>query len=212
MRHGMAANFKPETAQFLQLLRREIARSAKQPAGDIKRRFKPELLQQGRYSDEVGFTAIIKGDCNSRLSREIQGCTHAEASPAGIFQPCQLSSKIACLQDVARITWSGLAKCPPGQFQLVIHQENYAIHNYGGAGCNRSFNNVISGCRNLGPHAMSPERSGSLLLQRSSVFSRVWTHPSALTTRAAPPATSHSCFGINVNVMSAKPAATLASL
>src|SRR6266700_3886514 len=104
MRHGMAANFKPETAQFLQLLRREIARSANEPRGDIKRRFKAELLQQGRYSDEVCFAAIIKGDYNSRLSREVQSCTHAEASPAGIFQPCHLSSKIAYLQDVARIT------------------------------------------------------------------------------------------------------------
>src|SRR5712691_394095 len=129
MRHGMAANFKPEMAQFLQLLRREIARSAKQSRGDIKRCFKPELPQQGRCSDKVGFAAVIKGDYNSRLSREVQSCTHAEASPAGIFQPCHLSSKIAYLQDVARITRSGLAKCTPEQFQLVIHQENYAIHN-----------------------------------------------------------------------------------
>src|SRR5215470_4394862 len=53
---------------------------------------------------------------------------------------------------------------------------------------------------------------GDLLLHRREEFSRVRATPPAFSTRAVPAATSHSCFGVKVNVASAKPAATRASL
>src|SRR6266700_3501833 len=53
---------------------------------------------------------------------------------------------------------------------------------------------------------------GDLLLHCRGELANVRTRPPALSTRAAPAATSHSCLGVNVNVASAKPAETKASL
>src|SRR6266513_649677 len=64
----------------------------------------------------------------------------------------------------------------------------------------------------LGPHARRPEIRGDLLLHRNEELSNVRTNPPALSTRAAPAATSPSCFGVRVNVASARPADTKASL
>src|SRR6185369_6295072 len=63
-----------------------------------------------------------------------------------------------------------------------------------------------------GPQAIRPDILGDRLLQRSGVSSSVLTKPQELSTRAAPAATSHSCFGVSVNVASSNPADTRASL
>src|SRR4051812_29615435 len=76
----------------------------------------------------------------------------------------------------------------------------------------RESKSETSSLRNSGPQAIRPESKGFLLLQRSSVLPRVCTYPPALSTRAAPAATSHSCFGVRVKVTSAFPAATSPSL
>src|SRR5262249_34664406 len=81
-----------------------------------------------------------------------------------------------------------------------------------GVVCRWLLTTATSSSRRNGPQATSPERSGFLLLHFRLPFSRVCTMPPALITRAAPAATSHSCFGVSVNVISARPADTSASL
>src|SRR5262249_24864012 len=70
----------------------------------------------------------------------------------------------------------------------------------------------MSSSRRRGPEEIRPDNRGFLLLHCSSVFSRVRMKPPALETSAAPAATSHSFFGVKVNVVSASPADTSASL
>src|SRR5262245_19310052 len=59
---------------------------------------------------------------------------------------------------------------------------------------------------------MSPVIKGFFWLHSSGAHSSLLTKPPPLSTNAAPAATSHSCLGVNVNVRSAKPAATRANL
>src|SRR5271156_157806 len=58
----------------------------------------------------------------------------------------------------------------------------------------------------------SPGSKGFLLLNEGGTPSEVSTWPPAASKSATPPATSHSCFGTNVQVASAFPAATSANL
>src|SRR5579872_6796976 len=76
----------------------------------------------------------------------------------------------------------------------------------------QSPNSSSSGSFKLAPPATNPESRGERLLQARVAWSKVKTKPPALSTRAAPPATSHSCFGVNVKVASASPAETRANL
>src|SRR5580704_16765554 len=80
------------------------------------------------------------------------------------------------------------------------------------AGAICSLTAARSSSRKYGPEASRPESNGFLLLQRKGVFSRVLTNPPALSTNAAPAATSHSFLGVRVKVTSASPVETSASL
>ena len=66
--------------------------------------------------------------------------------------------------------------------------------------------------RKCGPPAIKPDNKGSRLFALKGDPFKVAAKPPALRTRAAPAATSHSFFGVSVNVMSARPADTSASL
>src|SRR5256885_3952944 len=72
--------------------------------------------------------------------------------------------------------------------------------------------NALSSSARSGPQANMPGSSGDLLLQRTGRLSRERIKPPELSTRADPAATSHSFVGVRVNVASAKPAETKASL
>src|SRR5579872_750187 len=60
--------------------------------------------------------------------------------------------------------------------------------------------------------ATNPETTGSGRLKISLDPERLWTTPPAASTSATPAAMSHSLFGVRVQVASARPAATWASL
>lgn len=84
---------------------------------------KSDFTQDRSGSDEVGFTAIIKGDADTRFFGILQSFAYIDTAKTGVFHPNHLGTKIFHGEDVANVPGLCLAQGTPLQFQFVVHQK-----------------------------------------------------------------------------------------